>query len=319
MAPRRLARFAQLLRRTNPSASSRNRPRRRRLGWVEQLEPRILLNHSPTHLLDQHNHAHLSIFIDSVNQDIPGDIGTDSTGVIDFVHTHDGNGLLHTHPTAASGDPTDFQTLDDFFRVWRTNAGDAGNNPDATFNQNQVLDAVVDADHVIRFFVNGGENDDFENYVLKDGDQIRFGPGHSALVFRENDPSGTIAQEPRVTESVIVRGEQTGQSGLVDLPGEALEDELFSGEVRLRAVAEGNTQDLNRWVGRLQSKAHIHMLRAVSISANEMEIMLTVLEPLPLVRILSELGGVASVKSGDGKIEGSSKDEPRAFTVVLSG
>ena len=173
----------------------------------------------------------------------------------------------------------------------------------------------------------GSKNGSFVNEMkvgrmgqsLKDGDQIRFGPSHSALVFRENDPSGTIAQEPRVTESVILRGEQTGQSGLVDLPGEALEDELFSGEVRLRAVAEGNTHDLNRWVGRLQSRAHIHMLRAVSISANEMEIMLTVLEPLPLVRILSELGGVASVKSDDGGIEGSSGNEPRTFTVVLSG
>jgi hypothetical protein len=59
------------------------------------------------------------------------------------------------------------------------------------------------------------------------------------------------------------------------------------------------------------------MLRAVNISANEMEIMLTVLEPLPLVKVLSDMGGVASVRSGDGEVEGSSGDEPRAFTVVL--
>ena len=60
------------------------------------------------------------------------------------------------------------------------------------------------------------------------------------------------------------------------------------------------------------------MLRAVSISANEMEIMLTVLEPIPLVKVLSEIGGVASVKSGDGETKGSSGNEMRELTVALS-
>ena len=60
------------------------------------------------------------------------------------------------------------------------------------------------------------------------------------------------------------------------------------------------------------------MLRAVSVSANEMEIMLTVLEPIPLVRVLSEMGGVASIRSSDGEFEGSSEGESRAFTVLLS-
>ncbi len=114
-----------------------------------------------------------------------------------------------------------------------------------------------------------------------------------------------------MTESVILSAEQLGRVIPVD--------EVLSGPVRVRAVAEGNIQDLNRWVGRLQSKAHIHMLRAVNISPNEMEIMLTVLEPLPLVKVLSDIGGVASVSSGGGEIEGSSQDEPRAFAVVLSG
>ena len=122
--------------------------------------------------------------------------------------------------------------------------------------------------------------------------------------------AGTGGREPRVTESVILSAEQLGHGVPVD--------EVLSGTVRVRAVAEGNTQDLNRWVGRLQSKAHIHLLRAVSISANEMEIMLTVLEPLPLLRVLSDIGGVASVRPGDGEIEGSSEDALRAFTVVLS-
>lgn len=154
---------------------------------------------------------------------------------------------------------------------------------------------------------------------LKDGDEIRFGPGHAALLFRENSVPEKKAQESRVTESVILREEQLSQSGNLIHTDEVLENEVISGSVRLRAVAEGDSQALTRWVGRLQSKVHIHMLRAVSISANEMEIMLTVLEPLPLVRVLSEIGGVASIRSGDGEVEGSSEDESRAFTVVLAG
>lgn len=255
MAPRHLARFSQLLRRTNPSASSRNRPRRRRLGWVEQLEPRILLNHSPTHVLDEHYHAHLSIFIDGVNQEFPAEIGIDSTGVIDFVHTHDADGLLHTHPTAAGDEPTDFQTVGDFFRVWRTNAGDAGNNPDATFNQNQVLDAVVDADHVIRFFVNGGENGDFENYVLKDGDQIVISyeeigdpdapildsignvtmvAGHTFhLPLNGFDPNGSPITYTFASSNANVTGQLTsGNPSLrINVSGVDFEDNAFTGDL----------------------------------------------------------------------------------------
>ena len=154
---------------------------------------------------------------------------------------------------------------------------------------------------------------------LKDGDEIRFGPGHVAPVFRENRGPEIKAQESRVTESVILGEEPPNQTGKADDADEDLENEVISGPVRLRAVAEGNSQALTRWVGRLQSKVHIHMLRAVSVSENEMKIMLTVLEPLPLVRVLSEIGGVTSIRSGDGEIEGSSEDESRAFTVVLSG
>ena len=172
----------------------------------------------------------------------------------------------------------------------------------------------------------GSKNGSFVNEVkvgrmgqsLKDGDEIRFGPGHTALVFRENNAMESGTLEPLVTEPVNLSEDRFSQLGLAKQPCDVLEGEVFSGSVRLRAVAGGDTQYLSRWVGRLQRKAHIHMLRAVSISANEMEIMLTVLEPIPLVRVLSEIGGVASVKSGDGETKGSSGNEMREFTVALS-
>ncbi len=103
---------------------------------------------------------------------------------------------------------------------------------------------------------------------LKDGDEIRFGPGHAALVFRENRAPEIKAQESQVTESVILREEQPGEPSNVDDVDEVLQNEVISGSVRLRAVAEGDSQALIRWVGRLQSKVHIHMLRAVIVTAN---------------------------------------------------
>lgn len=186
---------------------------------------------------------------------------------------------------------------------------------------------IVRSDYGFILLDLGSKNGSFVNETkvghtgqsLKDGDEIRFGPGHSALVFREKYVTEVEDKEPRVTESFIFQRDQPGQLGESDDPGEVLEDAVVSGPVRLRAVAEGNSQDITRWVGRLQSKAHIHMLRAVSVSASEMEIILTVLEPLPLVRMLSDIGGVASIKSGNGGVEGNSGDERRVFTVVLSG
>jgi hypothetical protein len=48
----------------------------------------------------------------------------------------------------------------------------AGNNPDAAFNENQILGNSVDDSHVIRMFVNGVPNFDFENYVIENQDDI---------------------------------------------------------------------------------------------------------------------------------------------------
>ena len=94
---------------------------------------------------------------------------------------------------------------------------------------------------------------------------------------------------------------------------------MLNGVIRLRVLPGDSGQDLNRWVARLQSKAQIHMLRAVSVSENEMDVLLETLERVLLTRVMSEIGGVASVESVDGEITGGSGKEPRTFTVVLSG
>ena len=155
--------------------------------------------------------------------------------------------------------------------------------------------------------------------ILRDGDEIRLGSGHSALIFRESNFSQIASRKLRVTESMMLREAQPGVSWIEDFHQNIGEEEVLNGVIRLRVLAGDSGQDLNRWVARLQSKAHIHMLRAVSLSENEMDVLLETLDRVLLTRVMSEIGGVASVESVDGEITGGSGKEPRTFTVVLSG
>jgi len=102
-----------------------------------------------------HIHPNLTIIINGVQQTIPANTGISLT-CLHPIHTHDDTGKIHVE----SPEQRDF-TLGDFFAVWGK-----------TFNKNQILDSVVDANHEIVMTVNGKENFDYENLVLRDLDQI---------------------------------------------------------------------------------------------------------------------------------------------------
>lgn len=102
-----------------------------------------------------HIHPHLQILINGQQQDIPVNIGV-SFGCMHPIHTHDADGTLHVE----SPEPRDF-TLSDFFVVWGK-----------TFSQNQILNSVVDSNHIIKVTINGIPVDTYENTVLRDKDQI---------------------------------------------------------------------------------------------------------------------------------------------------
>ena len=125
----------------------------------------------PDHEVTDHIHVQMDIYINGELVNIPQDIGIDDTGIISIVHTHAADNRLHSHPVAAAT-PTDFTTLGDFFDAWRTNGGNAGNNPDAVFSETEILGNAVDEDHSLRMFVNGKENFEFENYRWHDEDRI---------------------------------------------------------------------------------------------------------------------------------------------------
>ncbi len=102
-----------------------------------------------------HIHPNLQIVINGVQQVIPADIGISLT-CMHPIHTHDATGKIHIE----SPEPRDF-TLGDFFAVWGK-----------TFNQNQILDSVVDASHTIAVTVNGSRVDTYDNTVMHDNAQI---------------------------------------------------------------------------------------------------------------------------------------------------
>ncbi len=102
-----------------------------------------------------HIHPHLTIVVNNATQTIPADIGI-SLACMHPIHTHDDSGTIHIESPVAR----DF-TLGDFFAVWGK-----------TFNQNQILNSVVDASHTITVTVNGSPVDTYENTVMHDNDQI---------------------------------------------------------------------------------------------------------------------------------------------------
>ena len=140
---------------------------------VESLEYRLMLHvdGAPEHDLTEHVHHELSIFIDGDKVPFPLGFGTDASGnILANPHNHSGDERVHVHPL---GVPlSEFATVGDFFDVWRTNAGVAGNNPDAIFNSQQILGNFADATHVIYMYVNGELNDDFDDYEMHEGDDI---------------------------------------------------------------------------------------------------------------------------------------------------
>jgi len=115
--------------------------------------------------------AHLSIFIDGEQVTIPKDIGVDEDGNISPIYTIDAAGTLNTSAVDDQSLPDDI-TLDDFFETWRTNAGLAGNNAEAVFNESQILGHSVDDEYMIQMFVNGQADRHFDEYVIQDGDEI---------------------------------------------------------------------------------------------------------------------------------------------------
>ncbi len=101
-----------------------------------------------------HWHPQLSIYVKGKQQEIPKNLGI--SGVHQPVHTHDSSGTLHLE---IGGVVTkDNIKLDNFFRIWGKK-----------FSPECVID---ECGSKVTMLVNGKGNKDFENYLMKDKDNI---------------------------------------------------------------------------------------------------------------------------------------------------
>lgn len=95
-----------------------------------------------------HWHPKLSIFIKGEKEEIPKDIGIGA--IHQPMHTHDSSGTIHME---MNGLVTKDETrLGNFFKIWGKEFNFGGQN--------------------IKVLVNGQENTEFENYLMKDKDTI---------------------------------------------------------------------------------------------------------------------------------------------------
>ncbi len=111
--------------------------------------------------LAEHIHPHLDIIINGQPVAIPAEIGTTPTCTRP-VHTHDDSGTIHVES------PVVYPfSVHDFFLVWGQ-----------PFDNTQILQYKVDSTHVLTMTVNGAPNNQFQNYVMREGDKIviTYGP-----------------------------------------------------------------------------------------------------------------------------------------------
>ena len=115
-----------------------------------------------------HWHPRLTIKIDGERVTIPTNIGISIGKIIDThlsgmrmspTHTHETDGTIHLENNNPSKKPESL-TLGYFFYVW-----------DKQFNSSCIFEYCTDKEE-LKMYVNGEENLEFENYIMKDKDEI---------------------------------------------------------------------------------------------------------------------------------------------------
>lgn len=104
-----------------------------------------------------HWHPGLTIIIKGEKQEISANIGIGA--VHQPIHTHDSTGVLHLE---IQGLVTKEEIkLGQFFKIWGKD-----------FSSNCIFEFCNGEDGNVKMIVNGQENKDFENYLMKDKDRI---------------------------------------------------------------------------------------------------------------------------------------------------
>lgn len=107
-----------------------------------------------------HWHPKLAILIKGQKQELADGIGLGAVHQKIHTHTEDfKEGVMHMEMQGLV--VKDDTKLGKFFQVWGKD-----------FNSKKILDKEATSEGQIQMIVNGTENKDFENYLMKDGDNI---------------------------------------------------------------------------------------------------------------------------------------------------
>ncbi len=107
-----------------------------------------------------HWHPKVTVTIKGEKQEIPANIGLGA--VHGKIHTHDQDnkeGVVHMEMQGVV--TKDDTKLGKFFQVWGKD-----------FNSTKLFDKTNGSDGTIKMLVNGRENKEFENYLMKDRDDV---------------------------------------------------------------------------------------------------------------------------------------------------
>lgn len=129
--------------------------------------------------------SRLTIFANRQQVSIPANIGVKADTSTSDVFTNATGGVLQSMSDA---------TLGDFFDVWRTDAGLAGNNANAVLSATQLFANNADTSNTVQMFVNGQVSREFGSHVLQDGDEIILVYGDDPVVSL-NTNFGSIVVE----------------------------------------------------------------------------------------------------------------------------
>lgn len=107
-----------------------------------------------------HWHSKITVILNGEKQEIPANLGIGA--VHQKIHTHDEDakdGVVHMEMQGVV--TKDDTKLGNFFRIWGKD-----------FISTQIFDKKNGAEGTVKMTVNGKENTEFENYKMRDGDQI---------------------------------------------------------------------------------------------------------------------------------------------------
>lgn len=104
-----------------------------------------------------HYHPHLTITIKGENIPIPAEIGIGA--VHNPIHTHEADGIIHLEFNAVV--KKEDTKLGKFFEIWGKD-----------FSKDSIMGNKTGEGGTVKMKVNGTENTEFENYLMKDADKI---------------------------------------------------------------------------------------------------------------------------------------------------